>query len=105
MRDEGGDPFPYAIAALVEQALEVIELVPPYVQTHLMGARQASDPGAMPLADFIAESVNILETSPDVREICVERVKPLRFADANGGYDAFFKTFNIGKLPRRNSGT
>jgi uncharacterized oxidoreductase len=79
---------------LKDTSVEVIELVPPYVQTHLMGARQASDPGAMPLADFIAESVNILKTSPDVREICVERVKPLRFADTNGGYDAFFKTFN-----------
>jgi uncharacterized oxidoreductase len=30
-----------------------------------MGPRQASDPNAMPLKDFIAESMNILKTSPD----------------------------------------
>jgi uncharacterized oxidoreductase len=48
----------------------------------------------MPLKDFIAETMNILKTSPDTTEICVERVKPLRFAEANGGYDAFFKKFN-----------
>jgi uncharacterized oxidoreductase len=50
----------------------------------------------MPLKDFIAETMNILKTSPDTTEICVERVKPLRFAEANGGYDAFFKKFNDG---------
>ena len=59
-----------------------------------MGPGQASDPNAMPLEDFIAEIMNILRTSPDATEICVERVKALRFAEANGGYDAFFKNFN-----------
>ncbi len=48
----------------------------------------------MPLKDFIAETMGILRDSPDATEICVERVKPLRFAEANGGYDAFFKEFN-----------
>lgn len=74
-------------------SVQVLELIPPYVQTELTGRSQASDPNAMPLKDFIAESMNILKTSPDSTEICVERVKPLRFA-ANGGYDAFFKQFN-----------
>ena len=74
--------------------MQVLELIPPYVQTELMGLRQASDPNAMPLKDFIAETMNILKTSPDATEICVERVKPLRFAEANGSYDAFFKKFN-----------
>jgi uncharacterized oxidoreductase len=64
------------------------------VQTELAGSRQANDPNAMPLKDYIAESMNILKTSPGFTEICVERVKPLRFAEANGGYDAFFKKFN-----------
>ena len=66
------------------------------MQTELEGARQAKDPNAMPLKDFIAGTMNILKTSPDTTEICVERVKPLRFAEANGGYDAFFKKFNDG---------
>jgi uncharacterized oxidoreductase len=50
----------------------------------------------MPLKDFIAETINILKSSPGSTEICVERVKPLRFAEANGGYDAFFTKFNDG---------
>jgi uncharacterized oxidoreductase len=81
---------------LRNSSVQVLELIPPYVQTELGGARQASDPNAMPLKDFIAEAMNILKTSPDTTEICVERVKPLRFAEANGGYDAFCKTFNDG---------
>ena len=74
--------------------VQVIELVPPYVQTSLMGARQANDPHAMPLADFIAQTMQLLATTPNATEILVERVKPLRFAEKNGPYDHFFKTFN-----------
>jgi uncharacterized oxidoreductase len=62
----------------------------------LLGARQASDPNAMPLKDFISETMNILENSPSATEICVERVKPLRFAEKSGQYAAFFKNFNDG---------
>jgi uncharacterized oxidoreductase len=79
---------------LRESAVQVLELIPPYVQTELTGARQASDPNAMPLEDFIAETMNILKASPDATEICVERVKAMRFAKANGVYDVFFKKFN-----------
>jgi len=79
---------------LKDTSLQVLELIPPYVQTELMGPRQAKDPSAMPLKDFIAETMSILKTSPHATEICVERVKPLRFAEANGGYDAFFKKLN-----------
>jgi uncharacterized oxidoreductase len=79
---------------LRDTSVQVLELIPPYVQTELMGSRQASDPNAMPLKDFISETMNILKNSPDATEICVERVKPLRLAEANGGYDAFFRKFN-----------
>lgn len=79
---------------LCKTAIEVIELIPPYVQTELQGPRQASDPNAMPLKDFIDETMRLLKHSPTAAEICVERVKPLRFAEANKNYDAFFKQFN-----------
>jgi uncharacterized oxidoreductase len=59
-----------------------------------MGASQENDPRAMPLDEFIAETMNILKSSPDATEICVERVKPLRSAESSGGYDAFFKNLN-----------
>jgi uncharacterized oxidoreductase len=75
-------------------SVQVLELIPPYVQTHLMGARQANDPNAMPLEDFITEAMSILKNSPDAPEICVERVKPLRFAERGSDYEAFFTRFN-----------
>jgi uncharacterized oxidoreductase len=76
--------------------VQVIELVPPYVQTELMGSGQASDPRAMPLNDFLAETIEILKTQPNATEILVERVKPLRFAASNGEekYNSFFQQFN-----------
>ena len=81
---------------LKDTTAQVLEVIPPYVQTELMGPRMASDPNAMPLKDFISETISILENSPNTTEICVERVKPLRFAEASGQYDAFFKNFNDG---------
>jgi len=79
---------------LRETPVQVIELIPPYVQTELMGPGQAKDPNAMPLKEFIAETMQILKQSPGITEICVERVLRLRQAEANGNYDAFFKQFN-----------
>ena len=79
---------------LKDTKVQVIELPPPYVQTELMGTQQASDPRAMPLADFIGETMSILKNSPEATEICVERVKPLRHAERSGSYDAFFQNFN-----------
>lgn len=75
-------------------SVQVMELVPPYVQTELTGPAHASDPNAMPLEEFISEVMGIITNSPDVNEICVERVKPLRNAAAGGDYEAFFKRFN-----------
>ena len=72
--------------------IEVLELAPPYVATHLMHG--ASDPRAMPLDKFIAEVMEILKTEPAVTEICVENVKGLRFAAESGHYDAVFKGLN-----------
>ncbi len=76
--------------------VDILELVPPYVQTELQGQRQATDPRAMPLADFIAEVMQILQTQPAAKEILVQRVFPLRFAAEKGqaGYDEFFATMN-----------
>lgn len=78
---------------LRDTSVQVLELAPPYVQTELIGSQQATDPNAMPLKEFVAESMQILTQSPNAPEILVERVKPLRFAQ-RGDYDAFFKKFN-----------
>ena len=79
---------------LLNTSVKVLELVPPYVRTGLMGERQAADPAAMPLDEFISETTDILKRNPEAAEICVERVKPLRFAERSGKYDAFFLQFN-----------
>jgi uncharacterized oxidoreductase len=81
---------------LKDTAVRVLELVPPYVQTELMGERQANDPNAMPLAEFIAEAMHILATQPEANEILVERVFPLRFAGDFDGkkFESFFEQFN-----------
>jgi uncharacterized oxidoreductase len=78
---------------LKDTATEVLELIPPYVATDLMGS-SAGDPRAMPLHKFITEVMEILKTHPDVKEICVENVKRLRFAAESGHYDAVFKGLN-----------
>jgi uncharacterized oxidoreductase len=72
---------------------EVLELIPPYVATHILPCGE-SDPRAMPLADYIAEVMKILKAQPDVKEICVERVKGLYGAAASGHYDQVFNGLN-----------
>jgi uncharacterized oxidoreductase len=74
--------------------IEVLELVPPYVQTELMGDAQARDPRAMPLKDYIAETMKILKERPEATEILVERVLPLRYAEKNGDFEKAFLGFN-----------
>jgi uncharacterized oxidoreductase len=77
-----------------DTSVEVLELIPPYVQTELMGARQANDPNAMPLDAFIAESMEILGGNPTPPEICVKTVDRLRYAAESGHYAEVFKGFN-----------
>ena len=81
---------------LKETKVEVIELIPPYVQTTLMGDQQANDPRAMPLDEFIDEVMSVLKSQPDVKEVCVKKVYPLRFSAEHGQqkYEEFFEQFN-----------
>jgi len=85
---------------LKDSVVQVIEIIPPYVQTELNGPEQANDPNAMPLKDFVAEVMQILKSSPNATEILVERVKPMRFAEATGRYEGFFKQLNDGAQAR-----
>jgi uncharacterized oxidoreductase len=75
--------------------IEVIELIPPYVATHLMNG--ADDPRAMPLGEFIVEVMQLFKTQPTPPEICVENVKGLRFASASGRYDLVFAGLNTAR--------
>ncbi|SMQ68508.1 SDR family NAD(P)-dependent oxidoreductase [Agreia sp. VKM Ac-1783] len=70
---------------LADTAIEVLELAPPAVATSLMG--QEDDPNAMPVEEFLDETMSILEANPDASEILVDRVRFLRFAEAEGRTD------------------
>jgi uncharacterized oxidoreductase len=70
--------------------IKVREIIPPWVATELMG-ETPTDPRAMPLDDFISETVQLMDTDAD--EITVQRVLPLRNAP-KGDEAAFFKQFN-----------
>jgi len=69
---------------LAGTSIAVVELVPPAVQTTLLG--QENDANAMPLDDYLSEVMTLIETRPDADEILVERVKFLRFAERDGKY-------------------
>ncbi|AOR61804.1 SDR family oxidoreductase [Pectobacterium wasabiae] len=75
--------------------IEVLELVPPYVQTELISEHQLADPHAMPLDDFVEEVMALL-TAGDAPngEILVERVQGTRFAEQNGDFNQRFAIFN-----------
>src|SRR6185295_2271941 len=69
--------------------VKVLEIAPPWVQTDLLGSN--NEPRAMPLAEFIDETMRVLGT--DAAEVLVERAKPLR---NNAGPDeaTFVTQFN-----------
>lgn len=70
---------------LTARDVQVIEVPPPGVRTTLLG--QQDDENAMPLDDFLDETLALLHDHPDAKEIVVERAKFVRHAEANGTYD------------------
>jgi short-subunit dehydrogenase involved in D-alanine esterification of teichoic acids len=76
-----------------DTAVKVIELVPPSVRTALLPGQEDSE-FAMPLDEFVAEVMALLESQPDAKEIQVERVKFLRYGEARGDYDQVVATLN-----------
>jgi len=66
--------------------VEVIELAPPGVQTSLTPGQEAR-PGYQPLDEFADEVMALFARRPTPKEILVERVGFLRFAEAQGRFD------------------
>ncbi len=85
---------------LRDTSVEVLEIVPPYVQTELTGAHQATDPHAMPLADYLTETVELLKNPPPNGEILVKRVYPQRFSEREGKYDELYAQRNEQAMQR-----
>lgn len=78
---------------LAGSTVKVLELEPPAVRTQLLPGQDQS-PFAMPLDDFIAEVMSLLESQPDAQEIQVENVKFLRYGEARGDYAQVVATLN-----------
>jgi uncharacterized oxidoreductase len=78
---------------LAATTVQVIELVPPAVQTELMAGNSVNE-HFMPLDAFADEVMMLLETQPDAQEILVETVKFLRFAEVEGRYPATIAALN-----------
>jgi len=78
---------------LRETPVQVIEIIPPQVQTALQGDR-GFDPRGMPLDEYISETMALLQTQPEAEEIIVDRVKGFRFAERDGRFDDVYPAFN-----------
>lgn len=78
---------------LRDTSVQVIEIIPPQVQTALQGER-GFDPKAMPLDEYVIETMTLLQTQPQADEIVVERVKRFRFAERDGIYHDIYPAFN-----------
>ncbi|KJL33706.1 SDR family oxidoreductase [Microbacterium azadirachtae] len=74
-------------------SVSVLELVPPAVATELMPG-QSESPFAMPLDDFVDETMALIAAQPDAHEILVENVKLLRFGEVRGDYAQTVATLN-----------
>ncbi|WP_326537507.1 SDR family oxidoreductase [Pseudorhodoferax sp.] len=75
--------------------VEVLELSPPYVQTELTGARQASDPRALPLADYVQQVLHKLEVGDTPHgEVLLDRDLPRRWAERDGTYASVYAAMN-----------
>lgn len=75
--------------ALRHSSVRVLEVSPPWVDTDLI--YKSGDPRAMPLDQFVNETMNILATDAD--EIYVDAIKPLRDNPGSGEH-ALFNAFN-----------
>lgn len=76
---------------LRDTKIKVVEIIPPWVATELMGP-VPDNPRAMKLDAFIAETMEILATDAD--EVCVQNVLRLRNAAANGNEAEMFAMLN-----------
>ncbi|MGW6198625.1 SDR family oxidoreductase [Kribbella sp. NPDC055110] len=77
---------------LADTGIQVIEVVPPAVQTTLMN--QEDDERAMPLDEYLDETMNLLQQHPDAEEILVDRVHFLRHAERENRYDQVIGVLN-----------
>lgn len=78
---------------LSDTSVKVVELCAPALRTELMpGGSQVE--AFYPLQDYIEDTWAILSSQPDVTEVIIDRVKPLRFSEVEGRYAATIQALN-----------
>ena len=85
--------YTVSLREVLKGKVEVIELVPPGVQTDLTPG-QANRPAYLPLGEFIDEVMRLFAQQPTPPEILVERVEMQRFAEAEHQFDQTLTTLN-----------
>ena len=80
---------------LRDTAVQVVELAPPLVATDLTPG-QRDNPRAMPLDDYIKESMALFAANGAAPEILFEWVKMQRYTEARGDHDKVFAMINGG---------
>ncbi|GBQ98980.1 SDR family oxidoreductase [Gluconobacter cerinus] len=93
--------YTITLREVLKGKVEIIELAPPAVQTGLTHG-QETRPGYQPLTDFTDEVMALLTQQPTPPEILVERVRFLRFAEANGQFDETLTKLNAFAAQARN---
>lgn len=95
----------YAVSLRTQLAgkVEVIELVPPGVQTDLTPG-QANRPGYMPLDAFADAVAAQFAEQPTPRELLVDEVQFLRQAEREGRFDQTLKTLTERAAQQREAG-
>ena len=77
---------------LADAGVQVMEVVPPAVRTALLN--QEDDERAMPLDEYLTETMDLLRQHPDADEILVDRVRFLRDAERENRYDQVIGLLN-----------
>lgn len=96
--------YTVSLRAALEGRLEVIEIAPPAVRTELTPG-QSTRTGYMPLDAFADEVMALLAQQPTPAEVLVENVRFLRFAEAEGRFDAALAALTtMARAARRGTG-
>lgn len=81
---------------LRDSGIQVIEVVPPRVQTEMAGPGDAS---TMTVDDFVGEMLRLMATDPKAGEVVVSAARGLREAEGNGVYAEQFAVVNPDASP------
>lgn len=77
---------------LRRSAVQVIEIIPPRVETGMLAGHDGS--GALSMEAFVEETLSLLHGQPGAPEIVVDAAARVRFAGRGGHYDDVFHSVN-----------